>query len=98
MSNIERVTITMPSDMAAIVKAAVEHGDYASTSEVVRDALRDWTHKRSLRQQDVAELRSLWLEALNNKSPGVPADEVLERLERKYRNMADAKSDPSGAR
>jgi len=35
--SIERMTITMPADMAAIVKAAVETGDYASTSEVVRD-------------------------------------------------------------
>jgi antitoxin ParD1/3/4 len=98
MSNIERVTITMPSDMAALVKAAIEHGDYASTSEVVRDALRDWVHKRSLRQQDVTELRSLWLEALNDKSPGVPAEDVLDRLERKYQAMADAKSAPTGAR
>ncbi len=88
----------MPSDMAALVKAAIEHGDYASTSEVVRDALRDWVHKRSLRQQDVTELRSLWLEALNDKSPGVPAEDVLDRLERKYQAMADAKSAPTGAR
>jgi antitoxin ParD1/3/4 len=84
--------------MAALVKAAIEHGDYASTSEVVRDALRDWVHKRSLRQQDVTELRSLWLEALNDKSPGVPAEDVLDRLERKYQAMADAKSAPTGAR
>jgi antitoxin ParD1/3/4 len=84
--------------MAALVKAAIEHGDYASTSEVVRDALRDWVHKRSLRQQDVTELRSLWLEALNDKSPSVPAEDVLDRLERKYQAMADAKSAPTGAR
>jgi antitoxin ParD1/3/4 len=40
MSSIERMTITMPADMAAGIKAAVESGDYASTSEVVRDGLR----------------------------------------------------------
>jgi antitoxin ParD1/3/4 len=38
---IERMTITMPADLAAVVKGAVEGGDYASTSEVVREALRD---------------------------------------------------------
>ena len=32
----------MPADMAALVKAAMEGGDYASTSEVVSNALRDW--------------------------------------------------------
>ena len=41
MPSIERMTITLPADMAAVVKAAVEAGDSASTSELVRDALRE---------------------------------------------------------
>ena len=40
MAELERLTITMPSDLAAVVKTAVTEGDYASTSEVVREALR----------------------------------------------------------
>ena len=32
MAEIERLTITLPSEMAAIVKGAVETGDYASSS------------------------------------------------------------------
>ena len=39
MSDIERMTVTMPAEMAAAVKSAVDAGDYASTSEVVRAAL-----------------------------------------------------------
>lgn len=38
MADIERLTITLPAEMAAAVKVAVEGGDYASTSEVVREA------------------------------------------------------------
>ena len=53
MSEIERMTITLPSDMAAIVKDAVEGGDYASNSEVVREALRDWKMKRALQLQEL---------------------------------------------
>src|ERR1700756_2851144 len=41
MPDIERLTVTLPSDMAAVIKGAVADGDYASTSEVVREALRD---------------------------------------------------------
>jgi len=48
MAEIERMTITLPADMAAVVKSAVKGGDYASTSEVVREALRDWKTKRTL--------------------------------------------------
>ena len=57
MSRIERMTVTMPADMAAVVKAAVDGGDYASTSEVVRDALRDWKIKRAVQVQELAALK-----------------------------------------
>ncbi|HME24899.1 MAG TPA: type II toxin-antitoxin system ParD family antitoxin [Acetobacteraceae bacterium] len=50
--------ITLPSDMAAVVRGAVAGGDYASTSEVVREALRDWKMKRALQLQELAALRS----------------------------------------
>ncbi len=58
MSSIERMTITMPSDMAAVVKAAVDGGDYASTSEVVREALREWKLKRVVQGQELAALKA----------------------------------------
>ena len=90
MTTAEKISIALPPEMVAIVRSAVATGEYASSSEVIRDALRDWKHKRSLREQGIAELRKVWLEALGDKSPGVPADEVLDRLERKYQAIADA--------
>lgn len=89
-STAEKISIALPPEMVAIVRSAVETGEYASSSEVVRDALRDWTHKRRLQRQGVAELRQVWQQAMNNKAPGVPADEVLDRLERKYQAIVDA--------
>jgi antitoxin ParD1/3/4 len=58
MTEIERMTITMPAEMAAVVKSAVEAGDYASTSEVVRAALRDWKMKRALQVEELAALKA----------------------------------------
>jgi antitoxin ParD1/3/4 len=58
MAEIERMTITLPSDMAAVVKGAVERGDYASSSEVVREALRDWKMKRALQVEELAALKA----------------------------------------
>jgi antitoxin ParD1/3/4 len=43
--------------MASRVKDAVAGGDYASTSEIVREALRDWELKTELRRRKLAELR-----------------------------------------
>jgi antitoxin ParD1/3/4 len=58
VGDIERLTITLPADMAAVVKGAVAEGDYASASEVVREALRDWKRKRALQIEELAALRA----------------------------------------
>jgi antitoxin ParD1/3/4 len=90
MPTVEKISIALPPEMVAVIRQAVETGEYASSSEVVRDALRDWTQKRSLRQQGIDELRQVWRQALEDKTPGIPVDEVLDRLERKYQALADA--------
>ncbi len=89
MAGVEKISIALPPEMVSIVRQAVEAGEYASNSEVVRDALRDWTQKRSLRQQGVEDLRQVWKQALKDKTPGVSADDVLDRLERKYQSLTD---------
>ena len=43
MPNVEKISIALPPEMVAVLRQAVETGEYASSSEVVRDALRDWT-------------------------------------------------------
>ena len=48
----------MPAEVAAIVKKAVEEGEYASTSEVVREALRDWKLKRAVQMPEPSALKA----------------------------------------
>lgn len=89
MPNVEKISIALPAEMVAVVRQAVETGEYASSSEVVRDALRDWTQKRSMRQQQgIDKLRRVWQQAMEGKNPGVSVKQVLNRLERKYRALA----------
>lgn len=88
--SIEKISIALTPEMVAQVRQAVETGEYASSSEVVRDALRDWTYKRRLQQKGLEELRELWIEARKDDTPGVLAEDVLDRLERKYQAIADA--------
>lgn len=57
-SPIERLTVTMPAEMAKLIKDAVAGGDYASTSEVIREAVRDWKSKRALQVQEFAALKA----------------------------------------
>jgi antitoxin ParD1/3/4 len=58
MADTERLTITLPSEMAASVKRSVDHGEYASSSEVIREALRDWTMKRTLQVKALGALHA----------------------------------------
>jgi antitoxin ParD1/3/4 len=91
MPTIEKLSIALPAEMAALVRRAVDLGEYSSNSEVIRDALRDWTHKRNLREQGLAGLRKAWLESVSDNSEGLDPDSVFERLEGKYNRLADAR-------
>ncbi len=58
MTEIERLTITLSGEMAALVRGAVDGGNYASGSEVVREALRDWETKRALQLHELNALKA----------------------------------------
>jgi antitoxin ParD1/3/4 len=90
MPTIEKLSIALPSEMAALVRRAVDVGEYSSNSEVIRDALRDWTFKRNLREQGLVDLRKRWKEAVADDSEGLDPDSVFNRLESKYGGIADA--------
>lgn len=83
MADIERMTITLPSEMAATVKSAVEGGDYASSSEIVREALRDWKMKRALQLQELTALKADIDKGLSDVAEGrvkdFNADRIIER-------------------
>lgn len=70
MAEIERLTVTLPAEMAACVKRAGDGGEYASTSEVIRDALRDWQVKSEMRRQKLELLRRAIDEGLQDLEAG----------------------------
>ncbi len=92
MSNVEKISIALPQEMAALIRQVVDVGEYSSNSEVIRDALREWTYRRELRQQGLDELRAFWDEAINDTRPSVPADETLKKLRAKYQVLAEMAS------
>jgi antitoxin ParD1/3/4 len=89
MGKVEKISIALPHDMVADLKAAVDRGEYATTSEAVREALRDWRLKRKVEELDVEDLRRLVQEGIDS-GPSVDAETVFARLRAKY---ASKKSD-----
>ena len=78
MSKLERITVTMPEEMAAKLRAAVDRGDYATTSEVVREALRDWSDYQDQRAEKLERFRKMLDEAEAGRS--YSAEEVFAEI------------------
>ena len=83
MPDVQKVSVALTGEQIASLKAAVETGDYATTSEIVREAIRDWQFKRELRQEDVRRLRELWDEGKAG-GPAEPLD--FDELRREARS------------
>jgi antitoxin ParD1/3/4 len=45
MQTVEKMSITLPAEMARAIRAKVEGGGYASQSEVIREAVRGWMER-----------------------------------------------------
>lgn len=92
LSEIERLTITLPAEMAATVKGAVEGGDYASSSEVIREALRDWNLKRSLQLQELAALKADIDIGLKDLAEGRVKDFDADRIIKRGKKLLQGRS------
>jgi antitoxin ParD1/3/4 len=86
MRNTHPISITLPHDMAAMVKAKVASGEYATESEVIRDGIR------ALQARDAAvekwlrdEVAKSYDEYAADPSTGIPAEEIMARLRASYR-------------
>jgi putative addiction module CopG family antidote len=81
MRTTQQLSITLPNEMADIVKAKVRAGEYASESEVIRDGLRalmardraveSWLHDQVGPAYDALK---------NDPSRALTADQVRARL------------------
>ena len=70
MATVEKITIALTREMAGFVRHAVEAGHYASTSEAIREAVREWRDRRGY---TVDELRGLVQEGIDS-GPAVAFD------------------------
>jgi antitoxin ParD1/3/4 len=82
MAAAEKISITMTPEMMRVIRKSVESGEFASTSEVLRDALRAWQRERSERAERLAAIRTRIRRSLDDPRPPVPIDEAFDRIEK----------------
>lgn len=86
MGHVDKRSITLSPELAAVVDDAVAAGEYASASEVVRDALRQWKDRRDLFGYTLEELRVLVQEGIDS-GPGkfTSMDEIKAEARRRWK-------------
>lgn len=58
MSGSERLTITLPADMAATVRNAVASGEYLCASDVIYEALHAWKIRCAVQRLELTGLHA----------------------------------------
>jgi antitoxin ParD1/3/4 len=90
MSNVEKISIALPSEMIEDIKEAVDAGEYATTSEAIRDALRHWHAERvwqgAVKTHGLDNIRRKVQEGLDSldRGEGIPAEELYAELTARY--------------
>jgi|HubBroStandDraft_2_1064218.scaffolds.fasta_scaffold266225_2 antitoxin ParD1/3/4 len=99
MANVEKLSISLPSDLVDYIKDSVGSGSYSTASEFLRETLRERRrreieerYRARLVPRDAAHLKQMIQEGLESLDNGrsYPAKEVFEKLIAKYKGMAKA--------
>jgi antitoxin ParD1/3/4 len=88
MANVEKISVALTPEMLAVVREAVASGEYASSSEVVREALREWKRRRALKASELEALQRLWKEGSASGSGHLADMEAIKAEAR--RRLAEA--------
>lgn len=84
--------MAMPSSYAIgdhfeqFIKTQIESGRYSNASEIVRDALRLLEEREQLHQLQFERLKQQIQQGIDS-GPGIPAEDVFDRLSAKYQAM-----------
>jgi antitoxin ParD1/3/4 len=69
MGALKKLTISLPEEMLAEIKAALEAGEFTTASQAIRDALQQWRRARSVLALNDTQLRRLLAEARASSQP-----------------------------
>jgi len=76
------MTVTLPKELESFVEQKVRAGDFRDASEVICEAVRQWSEQQNDWSQDSPELKSFLLEAVRGPHRP-PRPEELEEMEQR---------------
>jgi len=81
MQSAEKISITMTPEMLRLIRESVEAGEYASTSEVIRDAMRLWQRRREEHAETLKSIKASIRRSLDDPRPSLSEEEAYARME-----------------
>jgi len=81
MERAEKISITLTPEMLQAKRDSVTSGEYGSTSEVVRDAVRLWQRQRTEDAERLSAIRERIRRSLDDHRPDLTLEEVDAHLE-----------------
>lgn len=93
MQKAEKISITLTPDMLRLIRESVERGEYASTSEALRDALRIWHRQRLEDAERVAVIRARVRRSIEDPRPSLSETDIDARLSALFTQAGAASGD-----
>lgn len=81
MPSAEKLSVTLSPEMVRALHESVEAGDYVSTSEAVRDAVRIWQLQRHEDAERLNVIRARIRRSLDDPRPNLSSEDVRTHLE-----------------
>lgn len=81
MQTAEKISITVTPEMLRAIRESVDAGEYASTSEVVRHAMRLWQRERDEHAERIAAIKTRIRKSLDDPRPSLSEEEARQAIE-----------------
>lgn len=91
MENAEKLSITLPPGMARMIREKVRSGAYSSTSEVIREAVRNWERHEAEHRARLDAIRARIAESLADPRRDLSLDAAFARIERRHARTKTAR-------
>ena len=93
MQTAEKISITMTPEMMRAIRDSVTAGEFASTSEAMRDAVRVWQRQRLEDAERLAAIRQRVRRALDDPAPDLEEKDVESHLAQLHAETMKARDD-----
>lgn len=93
MDTVEKLSVTVPADMAQLIRDKVEDGSYKSADDVVHAALRAFSREEDDHGERIAAIKARIKASVEDTRPAVTLDEAFHRVKRHIVDVAKERDD-----